>query len=60
MNPTPDREKAKARKSYTKPAVKRIHLKPEEAVLGACKASGQYGPIGNNCAPAGPCSALGS
>jgi len=60
MNATPGREKAESKKAYAKPAVKRVHLKPEEAVLGACKAAGQYGPIGSNCAPAGQCSTLGS
>lgn len=53
-------EKKPARKPYAKPVAKRVHLKPEEAVLGACKASSQYGPVGSNCAPAGPCSILGS
>ena len=49
MSATPDREKDKARRSYTKPAVKRVHLKPEEAVLGGCKISTSFGPTAANC-----------
>jgi hypothetical protein len=60
MNATPGPEKAETKKAYAKPAVKRVRLKPEEAVLGACKAAGQYGPVGSNCAPVGACSVLGS
>ena len=53
-------EKKPARKPYAKPVAKRVHLKPEEAVLGACKASGYYGPTAPNCTPLGSCSTLGS
>jgi hypothetical protein len=60
MNANPGREKAETKKAYAKPAVKRVHLKPEEAVLGACKASGYYGPNAGNCTPLGSCSLLGS
>jgi hypothetical protein len=49
MSATPGREKDKARRSYTKPAVKRVHLKPEEAVLGGCKVSGSFGPTAADC-----------
>ena len=59
MNATPGREKDKAKKRYTKPAVKRVHLKPEEAVLGGCKTSGIFGPTQANCGVIA-CSALGS
>jgi hypothetical protein len=43
------------RKSYVKPEVKRVELKPEEAVLGGCKVSGVHGPasITTDCAPSG-------
>ena len=49
MNATPGRKKNKAKRSYTKPAVKRVPLRPEEAVLGACKVSGSFGPTAVNC-----------
>ena len=49
------------RKAYAKPAVKRVHLKPEEAVLGFCKIAGGGGPnIGGNCNSPSNCSGLGS
>ena len=49
------------RKPYTKPELRRIQLRPEEAVLGACKTSGTSGPGGmGNCAPVGPCMSDGS
>jgi hypothetical protein len=44
MSATPGREKNKAKRSYAKPAMKRVHLKPEEAVLGGCKTSDTSGP----------------
>ena len=47
MKATPNQERA--RKPYSKPVAKRVHLKPEEAVLGACKTSGGSGPSGLNC-----------
>jgi hypothetical protein len=58
MQETPDREKG--RRPYTKPVVKRVHLKPEEAVLGYCKASSYSGPNGPGCAVGFSCSADGS
>jgi hypothetical protein len=61
MNKAPGREKPRAGKPYAKPSMKRVHLKPEEAVLGACKSSAQYGPVTAGCGSAGvPCSAIGS
>jgi len=29
----------KARRAYARPTVQRIHLRPEESVLGTCKSS---------------------
>jgi len=51
------------KKSYTKPEVKQVPLRPEEAVLGNCKVAGTGGPDGANCYKAIPpnrCSSLGS
>ena len=48
---------------YVKPEVKQVALRPDEAVLGACKASsggGGSGPGGGNCRTPVPCSSLGS
>ena len=43
--PPKDQEK----RPYQKPEVKQIILRPEEAVLGGCKATGQYGPSLTHC-----------
>jgi hypothetical protein len=46
------------RKKYEPPELTKVSLRPEEAVLGACKISGGTGPIGN-CIVSG-CSSPGS
>ncbi len=49
------------KKRYGKPELSRVDLKPEEAVLGACKTSGTAGPGGPNCnILLGGCSSSGS
>jgi hypothetical protein len=48
------------KKPYKKPEVKKVQLKPEEAVLGACKSSGNVGPAALNCTTGSACSSLGS
>jgi hypothetical protein len=45
----PGSEKSHARRSYSKPEMKRVHLKPEEAVLGGCKVTSSFGPTAANC-----------
>ncbi len=51
----------KKKKPYVKPEVKKVPLKPEEAVLGFCKLNTFTGPGGANCGiPADPCSSAGS
>ena len=37
------------KKPYMKPEVTQVPLRPEEAVLGACKITGVSGPISHNC-----------
>jgi hypothetical protein len=37
------------KKPYTKPAIKQVQLKPEEAVLGGCKTSTSPGPARITC-----------
>ena len=57
-----DKEQSEKRR-YEKPDVKQVALRPEEAVLGACKAStgsGGSGPGGGNCRTPVPCSSFGS
>jgi hypothetical protein len=55
-DPTPP-----SRKRYEKPAFVVVALKPDEAVLGACKTNGASGP-GNRgrCRSLGNCSSQGS
>jgi len=48
------------RRPYLKPEVKRVQLKPEEAVLGWCKISGNYGPVAANCKIIANCQGIGS
>jgi hypothetical protein len=51
------------KRPYEKPEIKQVALRPDEAVLGACKASsgsGGSGPGGGNCRTPSPCSSLGS
>ncbi len=37
------------KKPYTKPEVKQVQLRPEEAVLAVCKIPNQYGPVVMGC-----------
>jgi hypothetical protein len=41
------------KKPYTKPEVKQVQLKPEEAVLGGCKVTGTFGLGLSNCTAGG-------
>ena len=53
------RDANEPRKPYVKPELRRIELRPEEAVLGACKTSGIAGPGFGVCVPS-TCSTVGS
>ncbi|MGH9372058.1 MAG: hypothetical protein ACRD15_11060 [Vicinamibacterales bacterium] len=56
-------EEERGKQPYEKPEIKQVALRPDEAVLGACKASsgsGGSGPGGGNCRTPIPCSSLGS
>jgi hypothetical protein len=54
-----DTPEDKPRQRYRKPEVTRVPLKPEEAVLGACKSAGVAGPVDSDCMNLG-CSSIGS
>ena len=43
------------KKPYAKPAVKKVELKPDEAILGGCKTTGTSGPSDSNCGIPIPC-----
>lgn len=47
------------KKKYEPPQLTKVSLRPEEAVLGACKISGSSGPIGSSCSVT-QCRSLGS
>jgi hypothetical protein len=50
-----------AKKPYSAPQVRRVELRPDEAVLGMCKTPGTTGPGGPDCNMAIiACSTLGS
>jgi hypothetical protein len=56
-----DESRLPKKKVYGSPTVTVISLRPEEAVLGNCKAANGGGPGGvNNCRHAGNCMNLGS
>lgn len=42
-------EEPKSKKAYEPPLLTKVSLRPEEAVLGACKIPGSAGPVGNSC-----------
>jgi hypothetical protein len=50
----------KKKKAYNQPAVKKVPLRPQEAVLGFCKNSTVVGPRGVNCKSVSACSTMGS
>jgi len=58
MNTNDDRSTRK--KNYVKPEVKRVMLRPEEAVLASCKTSKIAGPGQSKCSQPSPCSSLAS
>ena len=52
--------KADGKRPYEPPQLTTISLRPEEAVLGACKIAGGTGPVLANCQPIGACPNQGS
>jgi hypothetical protein len=49
MNNKGKQEIGQPKKSYRKPEIKKVPLRPEEAVLGFCKTSTTRGPGRANC-----------
>jgi hypothetical protein len=50
----------RSKKAYTRPTVKRVPLRPEEAVLAICKITLDSGANGANCANPTACSTITS
>jgi hypothetical protein len=48
------------KKPYVKPEVNEVELRPEEAVLGACKKVGAVGPLQATCNTPSNCSTISS
>ena len=48
------------RKPYLKPQLRKVDLRPEEAVLGNCKTNGTTAGPTPTCVVVGSCSTLGS
>jgi hypothetical protein len=53
-------ERTTRKKNYVKPEVKRVMLRPEEAVLASCKTSKVSGPGQSKCSVPSACSSLAS
>jgi len=61
MNENQRQDFTKARRTYRKPQIIQIPLRPDEAVLGFCKNGSVLGPGGGSgCATPSPCSGQGS
>ncbi len=63
MEKVPNRGTGRKKKPYTKPEIKKVQLRPEEAVLGGCKFNtpGSSGPFQPTCRFLGTdCSTMGS
>jgi hypothetical protein len=56
---SPGKEPA-TKKPYVKPEIRRVMLRPEEAVLGSCKTSKVSGPGQVKCSVPSACSSLAS
>jgi hypothetical protein len=52
--------KQPAKAQYQSPLVVRVHLRPEEAVLGHCKVTGTGGAVGGGCRVYTACNSMGS
>jgi hypothetical protein len=48
------------KKPYAKPQIQEVPLRPDEAVLGACKTAAVSGPAQHRCSTSGGCSSLTS
>ena len=53
-----DLESHDQKRPYAKPEVREVPLRPEEAVLGACKTAGRSGPAQIRCNFPSSCSSL--
>jgi hypothetical protein len=57
QQPSPD---AGPKRPYQRPTLKKVDLRPEEAVLGSCKQATVAGPGAGNCLDGADCFTTGS
>ncbi len=60
MKGSTGQKKDDKRKPYAKPEIKRVPLRPEEAILGFCKTTTGAGPMSSACIALLSCLSLGS
>jgi hypothetical protein len=53
-------DNAQSKKPYVKPEIRKIDLRPEEAVLGNCKMQRVAGPMRSQCTRMGGCFTVGT
>jgi hypothetical protein len=58
MSDKPRERTQSAKRSYEKPVLSQIQLKPEEAVLGGCKTTSGTGSLQATCNIPAPCNAV--
>ena len=56
----PVRKPHPAKRPYAPPTMRKVPLRPDEAVLGACKNGSTSGPVGSTCSVPISCSSAGS
>jgi len=54
-----EKQPPERKKPYMKPTLMKVRLKPEEAILGACKKSG-FGPAASGCFSGVACQVINS
>ena len=60
MKDRSEKSRGQPRKPYSKPEVRQIPLRPEEAVLGGCKSGASSGPVQATCNFVGNCAIIAS
>lgn len=60
MDDKPKQEIEQLKKPYTKPALAKVPLRPEEAVLAFCKTTTSAGPLQSACSSPSACSTIGT
>jgi hypothetical protein len=58
MKDRPEKGAMQPKKPYSKPEIRQVPLRPEEAVLGGCKSSSGVGPAAATCDWVGACNAI--